>query len=226
MPRAVAHINRPATSRAADRARAARQEWAQPGGFHDRLVRILGWVLPAAAGAVAAVMVLSPIAPRNEISFLLDRNKVAVTDQRLRVDDAIYRGTDAQNRPFSLVAQRAIQRSATVPEVEMAGLLARILLDDGPAQLSAPDAVFDIEDSVVDVDGTVRFVASDGYSLLATGVRVDLVDQVVTGDGGVSGAIPAGTFSAAAMRADLQARTLTLSGRAKFRMVPGRLRTP
>lgn len=221
MPRAVA-----TSSRAADRARAARQEWAQPGGFHDRLVKLLGWALPAAAGAVAAVMILSPIAPRNEISFLLDRNKVAVTDQRLRVEDAIYRGADAQNRPFSLVAESASQRSATVPEVEMRGLVAKILLDDGPAELSAPDALFDIEDSRVDVDGTVRFTASDGYTLSATGISIDLIDQIVTGTGGVSGVIPAGTFSAGSMRVDLQARTLRLSGRAKFRMVPGRLRTP
>lgn len=216
----------PSTSRAADRARAARQQWAQPGGFHDRLVKLLGWGLPAAAGAVAAVMVLSPIAPRNEISFLLDRNKVAVTDQRLRVEDAVYRGADAKNRPFSLVAQNAFQRSASVPQVELSGLVAKILLDDGPAELSAPDALFDIEDSRVGVDGTVRFTASDGYTLSATGVSIDLIDQIVTGDGGVSGVIPAGTFSAGSMRVDLQARTLTLSGRAKFRMVPGRLRMP
>lgn len=221
MARAVA-----SSSRAADRARAARQDWAQPGGFHDRLVRVLGWGLPAAAGAVAAVMILSPIAPRGEISFLLDRNKVAVTDQRLRVEDAIYRGADAQNRPFSLIAETAFQRSASVPEVEMAGLVAKILLNDGPAELSAADAVFDIENSSVAVDGTVRFAASDGYTLSATGISIDLVDQIVTGTGGVSGAIPAGTFSAGSMRVDLQARTVTLSGRAKFRMVPGRLRKP
>ena len=70
-------------------------------------MKLLGWGMPAAAGAVAAVMILSPIAPRNEISFLLDRNKVAVTEERLRVNDAIYRGTDASDRPFSLVAQSA-----------------------------------------------------------------------------------------------------------------------
>ncbi|WP_325063800.1 LPS export ABC transporter periplasmic protein LptC [Pseudoblastomonas halimionae] len=216
----------PTTSRAADRARAERERWAQPGGFHDRLVKVFAWGLPAAAGAVAAVMILSPIAPRSEISFLLDRNKVAVTDERLRVDDAIYRGADNKGRPFSLVAESASQRSAKVPQLVMRGLKASILLDGGPAQIVAPDGVFDLDANTVAVDGTIRFTASDGYSVSATGVEIDLEDQVITGSGGVSGAIPAGTFSAGSMRVDLPTRTLRLSGRAKFRMIPGRLRMP
>ena len=52
-------------------------------------------------GVLAALMVITPLSPRGEISFLLDRNKVAVIDNRLRVDNALYRGADEQGRPFS-----------------------------------------------------------------------------------------------------------------------------
>jgi lipopolysaccharide export system protein LptC len=48
----------------------------------------------------------------------------------------------------------------------------------------------------------------------------------MTGRGRVSGEIPAGTFSADSIRADLVERSLLLSGKARLRMVPGQLRQP
>ncbi len=59
----------------ADQVRTRRRGFAAPGGFHDRLVRILAVALPAGVGVLVAVMLLAPLSPRGEISFLLDRNK-------------------------------------------------------------------------------------------------------------------------------------------------------
>jgi lipopolysaccharide export system protein LptC len=63
-------------TQAADLQRNQRRRWAAPGGAHDRLIRALMVVLPAGIGMVAAIMILAPLSPRGEISFLLDRNKV------------------------------------------------------------------------------------------------------------------------------------------------------
>ena len=95
--------------------RGRRRAYAAPGGFHDGLVRVLATLLPALIGVVAAVMILAPLSPRGEISFLLDRNKVAIAENRLRVDNAMYRGQDRQGRPFSLVADQAVQLRGSVP---------------------------------------------------------------------------------------------------------------
>ena len=84
--------------------RSERQHFAAPGGSHDRLVAFLAKALPMGVGVIAALMVITPLSPRGEISFLLDRNDVAVIQERLRVDNALYRGQDAQGRPFSLTA--------------------------------------------------------------------------------------------------------------------------
>ena len=96
----------------ADTIRNHRQAFAAPGGSHDRLIRFLSRALPAAIGVLAALMILSPLSPRGEISFLLDRDKVAVISERLRVDNALYRGQDNKGRPFSLTADEAV---ATAP---------------------------------------------------------------------------------------------------------------
>jgi lipopolysaccharide export system protein LptC len=201
----------------ADIIRDKRRAFAAPGGFHDRLIGVLAKVLPAGIGVVAAVMILAPLSPRNEISFLLDRNKVAVTSERLRVDNAMYRGLDNQGRPFSLTAGSAVQASAQVPVVRMANVIARILLADGPAELSAPDGSYDFD---------AERVTADGYSMLTHGVSIDLKGQNVVGAGGVSGAIPAGTFSADRLIANLGERSVTLDGHAHLRMEPGKLRIP
>src|ERR1043166_4580105 len=103
----------------ADISRSKRQRWAQPGGFHDKLVRSLAVTLPAAVGVLFAFMVLAPLSPRGEISFLLDRKQVEVVKDRLRVEGAMVRGQDDRGRPFSITAGAAVQRSSLQPLIAM-----------------------------------------------------------------------------------------------------------
>jgi lipopolysaccharide export system protein LptC len=206
--------------------RSRRQHFAAPGGSHDRLVGFLARALPMAVGVIAALMVITPLSPRGEVSFLLDRNKVALIDERLSVDNAMYRGRDDRGRPFSLLAGEAVQRSGIEGLVRMRDLVAQMLLTDGPARLSANGGTYDIEAETVAIDGPVQLRASDGYTMVARGVSVDLRARMMRGDDGVSGEVPAGRFSARAIRADLAARTLTLDGDARLTMIPGQLRMP
>ena len=213
-------------SEQADIIRDSRRELAAPGGAHDRLVALLTKVLPAAIGVLVALMVLFPFAPRGDISFLLDRNDVAVIKDRLRVDNAMYRGIDNRGRPFSLTAGRAVQRSSREAIVRMEDLKARILLSEGPAVISALNGRYNIDSDVVDVDGPVSFTASDGYRMVARDVAIDLGTRQLQSKGKVEGAIPAGTFSADHISADLGERTIALYGNARLRMIPGQLRMP
>ncbi|WP_379548439.1 LPS export ABC transporter periplasmic protein LptC [Qipengyuania sp. DSG2-2] len=213
------------TSEDARALRRGRQRFAAPGGFHDRLVRVLAAVLPMGVGVLAALMIITPLAPRGEVSFLLDRDEVAVIDERLRVDNAMVRGSDSQGRPFSLTADEAVQRSTKEGILRLDDMVARIQLPEGPASLRAPNGRYLIRDDVVDVDGTLRLTAADGYRLAANGVSIDLDARELVGSGGVSGEIPAGTFSADALRIDLPERTVTLTGNARMRMEPGALRS-
>ncbi len=213
-------------TQAADIIRSKRQAFANPGGFHDRLIRFLATALPAGIGAIAAVMILSPLSPRGEISFLLDRNKVAIAPERIRVSNAVYRGRDQQGRPFSVTAGSAVQTTSSDTFVAMSDLSAAIVLADGPAQISAPEGIYDFDNDRVRVDGQVVVSAPGGYRLSARGVSVDMKLRRVTGSGGIEGAIPAGTFSANAISADLVERTIALDGNARLRMAPGKLRMP
>ncbi len=206
--------------------RSKRRELAAPGGAHDRLIHFLARALPMAVGIVAALMIITPLSPRGEVSFLLDRNKVAMIDERLSVENAMYRGLDNLGRPFSLTAGEAVQKSSREGIVRMNDLIARIVLSDGPARISAAEGAYDIDKEVMSVVGPLEFSASDGYSMVANDVSVNLATKHVVGSHGVEGAVPAGSFSADRLEADLGERTVTLIGNAHLTMRPGELRMP
>jgi lipopolysaccharide export system protein LptC len=121
------------------------------------MVRTLAVVLPGLIGALLAVMVLSPLAPRGEISFLLDRTKVAVVQDRLKVVSAMYRGADNKGRTFSVTAGNAVQHSAAQDVVQLKDVTARVMLKDGPAILTTQQGAYDYGRQFITVPGAVNF---------------------------------------------------------------------
>ena len=210
----------------ADTMRTRRQHFAAPGGFHDKLIRFLAVLLPAAIGVLFAFMVLAPLSPRGEISFLLDRKRVETVQDRLRVEGAMVRGQDNRGRPFSITAGSAVQHSSLQPVIAMRELVARMMLPEGPAMLTAGRGDYDMHDEKVRVLGPVVFTAGDGYRMTARDVDVDVAQRTMASRGRVEGRVPAGNFSADRILADLDARTVTLDGRARLRMQPGRIEMP
>lgn len=210
----------------ADLIRQQRRVFAKPDGSHDRLIAFLSKALPAAIGVVAAVMILSPLSQRGEISFLLDRNEVAITGERIRVDQAMYRGQDSDGRPFRVRAGEAVQTSSELPIVDMLNLDARLELSDGPAEIWAAQGAYDFRAEQIEVEGPVNFRAADGYRMVTNNVQVDLNTKRAVGSGGVEGAVPSGSFSADQIVANLAERTVVLEGNARLHMVPGELRMP
>ncbi len=206
--------------------RSRRQHFAAPGGVHDRTVRLLAVVLPGLIGMLLAVMVLTPLAPRGEISFLLDRTKVAVVQDRLRVASAMYRGADKEGRNFSVTAGNAVQHSAREDVVQLRDVTARVLLKDGPAILTTQAGAYDFGRQFIKVPGVVNFESSDGYRMITEGASIDLNTRRLVSDGHVEGKLPTGTFSADRAVADLDERTVTLEGHARMRMDQGKMLMP
>ena len=204
--------------------RSERQLWAAPGSAHDHLVAVLRIVLPAAVGVVAAMMVFLPLTSGGDVSFVLDKNKVEVSKERLKVQTASYRGQDNKGQPFVLTAQSALQKSAAEPIVDMQKLAAEMQLPDGPAKLVAPSGRFNPMTQQVDVAGPITFDGPNGYSLRSNAATVDLKNKTMDGKSGVSGTVPQGTFTADTMSADLDNRSVSLDGRVRLRIAPRRAR--
>lgn len=211
-------------SELAERDRLQKRGWAAPGGSHDRIVRILKLALPALIGVVLAFLAFSPLEDKQDISFLLDKSKVDTAEERLKVTAAQYRGQDNDGRPFVLFARSALQATSATQVVEIRDMSARILLDSGPAQLSAGRARYNMENDHVNVVGPILFSAANGYQMRTRDVTLDLRARTLQSRGAVDGVIPLGRFSAGRLEANLPDRTVVLTGRARLHIAQGGIR--
>jgi lipopolysaccharide export system protein LptC len=238
----------------ADQQRTQRQRWAAPSGRHDRLIRFLRFAMPVAIGILLALLTFSPFSGNSELSFLLDKSKVNMATERLRISEALYRGEDNKNRPFSLRAGSAVQKSSAEPIIRMQDLNGEILLDDGPASVVAANGLYDLAAETIRVPGPISVKSGKGYSVVANNVQLGLKDQLLRSlgqlsfnDGAgfsliannviadlrskqirsqsrVSGRTSVGTFSANSMSADLESRIVRLTGNAQLRIDQNQLR--
>jgi lipopolysaccharide export system protein LptC len=211
-------------SDAAARERIRKRGWAAPGGAHDWVVRLLKFALPAGIGILAAYLAVVPLRKGDDISFILDKNKVEVAKERMRVASARYRGEDDKGRAFSIDAGTAVQPSSKEPIVDISGMQARLDLETGLAMLQAQRARYNLEAETVDVIGPILFTGADGYRMQTSDVRVDLNTRTLSGEGQVTGRVPLGSFSADKITADLPDRRVVLSGRARLRIEQGRFK--
>jgi lipopolysaccharide export system protein LptC len=211
-------------SEQAERERREKRGWAAPGGSHDKVIRLLKLALPALIGVVLAFLFFSPLEEKQEVSFLLDKNKVGTAEERLKVSAAQYRGQDDAGRPFVLSAQSALQANSQTQVVEISGLSARILLDNGPAGFRANRARYNMQNDHVDVVGPILFTAADGYRMGTRDVTVNMRTRTLASRGPVEGQMPLGRFSADQLRVNLPDRTVVLEGRARLHIVQGGIR--
>ena len=206
-------------SEAANRDRVVKQHWAEPGSRHDRLIRLAKIALPSAVGILAAVLALAPFGRDSEVSFLLDRNQVESAPERMRVESARYTGENDKGQKFLLVADSAIQRSSDVPVVDINGMMARMLLDQGPLTILAKNARYNIDEQKVAVDGLVQVNGPDDYRLATSDVLVDLKARNLASKGRVTGQMSLGTFEAGHLHADLDERKVVLDNGARLKIV-------
>ena len=208
-------------SELAERERIAKRSWAAPGRSHDKIIGAMKLALPAAIGVLLAFLAFSPLEEKQEISFLLDKNKVGHAEERMRVESAQYRGQDNRGRPFLLSARSALQQTSAVPIVDVRDMSAQILLDDGPARIVARQALYDMTTDKVDVRGPILLTAADGYRLSTRDVVVDLRQRNLASRGQVNGRMPLGQFTAGRLEVNLPERRAVLTGRARVHIVQG-----
>ena len=195
----------------ADLERTQRQNWALPGGRQDRLIRTLRVVLPSIIGLLVALLAFSPFTGKQELSFVLNKDEVDLSRERLRVVEALYRGDDSKGRPFSLRAGSAVQKTSAEPLLDITSLSGRITLSDGPASIIAQRGVYDLNKETMRVSGPLA-VDSAGYDMVASNVVLSLKDRSMQSFGPVSGRSKVGTFHAGHLHADLDARIVRLDG--------------
>ena len=181
-------------------------------------------MLPAFVGALAAILGITPLTRRAEVSFVLAKDRVAMAKERMRVTQAQYRGQDDKGQAFVLNAGTAVQATSRVPVVQLGDLSAELASTTGLAKIIAPQARYNLDSEKLDVNGPLVYQSADGYKLSTSNVGADLHTRLLSSTSPVAGQMPLGTFSAGYIRADLSTRVVTLGGRARLHIVQGAVR--
>ncbi len=205
-------------SELADKQRISSRSWATPGSGYDYLIRALRVILPSIVGVMLAVLIAGPFSNNRELSFVLDKKVVDRTQERMRITSAMYRGADSLGRPFSIKAGSAVQKSAAEPIVHLRDIDGEIMLSTGSASLIARDGQYDFNQENIRVNGPLSFNDGNGFALVVNNVLLALKDRTMQSFGAVNGKMALGTFRADSMHADLDGRTVTLSGHAQLRI--------
>lgn len=204
------------------RRREARRRAMLPGGPRDVFISVAKWALPLASFALLVVLIALPLSATREFSFLLSKDSAARAGERLRMEEATYRGETTRGEPFEIVARSGVQKTSAVPVVILSGLSARLEQLEGPATVTAPSGEFFIEENRLIVEGPVVARSAPGFSLDGSTIEVSISDNRVSTAEPVSGTLPVGTFRADRFNADIQGRNVRLDGGVQLRITPNR----
>lgn len=210
-------------SEAAVQNRRLKQKWAEPGSRHDQVVRIAKLALPVVGAVLLGLLAISPF-DSNEVSFILDKQKVDQADERMRIESARYTGEDDKGQQFVISADSAVQPTSDEPLVSIDGMKARINTVDGAVGLAALKGNYDIDSKVMTINGPVHVAGPDDFTLRTSDVTVDLATKTLKSDGAVSGRIELGTFTADSLGANLDDQTIALDGNVRLKIRQGAIR--
>ncbi|RMF13059.1 MAG: hypothetical protein D6757_08645 [Alphaproteobacteria bacterium] len=197
------------------------QPWPVCRTAYDDFVAIMRVVLPLLAGAMALVILLSPVFRHGELSFQISREKLDIGGDAVEIIAPRYRGVDDEGRPFVLAAKLARQDHPDAPEVRLQGLTLDFAMKDGrTASLSAPAARWRSGEDIVLLEEGLEGRTSDGYVLRAISGEADLAARRLDLRGEVTGRGPLGSFEAHGARFEIEEKRLALSGPVRIHIRP------
>jgi lipopolysaccharide export system protein LptC len=191
----------------------------------NRYSIFVGWMkilLPALAVALVLMVVIWP-----QLKLYEGRFRVRVSDISLdQADDltmlnARYEGDDADNRPFLLTADQAIQSSEDKDLIDLEMPKGDITLEDGTwLVLDAQDGLYNSDSQLLDLRGNVTLFHDKGFELRTESARVDLAGGIAEGDETTEGQGPAGSSLSEGFRVLERGTVLIFTGKSQVILFP------
>ena len=140
---------------------------------HSRRVRLLKLGLPLSALFATGYFATA--------TFLADANipspsveSVSMTDGRIVMAKPKLEGFDADKRPYTMTAERAVQQSASSNIVELDNIVADMPFGkSATANLTANGGVLDNGTNTLDLKDNIRLITSDGIKAVLSQARIN-----------------------------------------------------
>ena len=125
---------------------------------HSLFVGAMKVTLPALAAAIVLLLIVWPRLVPDERDFRLSVSDIASEEvDNLTMVNPRYRSRDAQNRPFTVVAERAVQESSGADEVTLSAPQADMTLTDGSwVTVTAEQGRYNREREYLQLENRVR----------------------------------------------------------------------
>ncbi|RMB01910.1 hypothetical protein [Eilatimonas milleporae] len=226
MHKADNHYASPTDAKLRARAALTPQPAKPASGSWDRFVAAMRIVLPVAAIVLGSVTVFWPLLSDTEVSFTLSKEEVAASDDKVRMTNLRYRGTDAVDRLFTITAASGMQDDPASPRIRLEDLSAQMDLEPGlPARVEARTGVYRLNEGRLSLVGGVELTSGADYALTMSGAEVQIKSRVATGHGNVSGRSRLGTLEAARVEIRIDESKGVFDGGVALRITPARART-
>lgn len=166
-----------------------------------RFVQFMKFVLPALAVATMAVVVGWPRLTNREAMLPLSFSALESENAALVMSNPRYRGTDSNNQPYRVTADRAVQDPDDDQLVTLDKVNADISVNDGTWwSLTADTGFYDGNTSLLNLFGNVEIFGDAGYEMHTNSAEIDLKKNTVSSDEKVWGHSAMGEIRANGLR--------------------------
>ena len=193
--------------------------------YYSRFIIVLKFLLPTAAIALVALVVLwSHLKPSIERFRVGSAVLQEFGNDEHAMIRARYVGVDHKGQPFSITAETVSYVDPEGIRMQLETPEADITLADGAwVAMTADSGLYDRDDESLALTGAVNMFHDAGYQFRTAEAIIDLAAGTAAGSKPVEAQAPFGELSAEGFKVTDEGRTVLFEGQAKMRLYPGAL---
>lgn len=185
------------------------------------IMRLVKFVLPIVALFFLALMIAWPRLFREESKFELTSSEISAVKDDLRMSSPRFTGIGADNRPYMVTADSAVQDLDDHELVRLDVLQADLSLKDGSwLSVNAKNGLMHNGLQTLQLDGQIEVYSDSGYALYTESALIDLDSGALYADRPVRLQGPYGHLRSMTMRATERGQRLHFAGDVKVIIYP------
>ncbi len=141
---------------------------------HTSRVRFLKWALPL--GGTLTIVALIAVYILSQLSLpQIDPGEAKVVNGQLVMNNPKLAGTDSNNRPYTLSAEKAVQDAEKPTRVMLEKIVGKLSVSETNfARVAAGTGLYDTDAQTLELDGSVSVDTDDGMSIRLEGASIDI----------------------------------------------------
>jgi lipopolysaccharide export system protein LptC len=179
------------------------------------LVRRLRVILPVLAVLMLALVV---IWPHFDPAQTPKRHANAAPPE---MNHSHFSGVDKKNRPFTITADRAVQKSTSSNDVDLTKPVGKLILQNGKwVTLSADQGDYREDNGTITLQGDVTLTHSNGYVVKTSAAAINMDDGIATSDKPTEGEGPRGQIQGEGFHMDEEHDQIIFTGNSRILILP------